>query len=217
MTKYALASLAFLLFCAPAAAQPVPWNVDANHSRIAFTAKHLGFAKVHGEFKQFSAKVIADAKTGKIVELEAEADAKSVDTGVEKRDAHLRSDDFFGADQFPKLKLVVKSVQWRGKTFTTTAALTIRDVTKNVKFQGELQGPQVLNLGQGAHMRAAYQASGKINRKDFNLKFAGVAEGIALVGDEVEIEFEVEMSAPLAVKDAATPASPTKPGAVAPQ
>jgi polyisoprenoid-binding protein YceI len=223
MPRYAFVSLSALLLCGSAAAQPVPWSVDANHSRIGFTAKHLGFAKVHGEFKVFSAKVLADAKTAKITELEAEAEAKSVDTGVEKRDAHLRSDDFFGADQYPKLKLVVKNLQWRGKTFTATGALTIRDVTKNVKFQGELRGPQTLNLGQGPHMRAAYHASSKINRKDFNLKFAGVAEGVALVSDDVVIEFEVEISAPLAAATAAKPAAgtttppavpaPPKPGA----
>jgi polyisoprenoid-binding protein YceI len=207
MRRYALVSLGVLLFCGSAAAQAVPWNVDPIHSRVGFTAKHLGFAKVHGDFKTFSAKVVADAKTAKIVSLEAEADAKSVDTGVEKRDAHLRSDDFFAADQYPKLKLAVKTVQWHGKAFTATGALTIRDVTKNVRFQGEMQGPQTVNLGQGPHMRAAYHASTKINRKEFNLKFAGVAEGIALVGDEVTIEFEVEITAPLAA------AAPVKPNA----
>jgi polyisoprenoid-binding protein YceI len=239
MPRYALVSLGLLLFCgSTAAAQPappVPWNVDVNHSRVGFTAKHLGFAKVLGQFKLFSAKVLADAKTAKIVELEAEADAKSIDTGIDKRDAHLRSDDFLGADQYPKLKLVVKNVQWRGKNFTATGALTIRDVTKNVKFQGEMQGPQVVNLGQGQHLRAAYHASTKINRKDFNLKFAGVAEGVALVGDEVELEFDAEISAPLAApaaatpsgtttpasppraKDAAAPAPPAKPSPTAPQ
>jgi len=207
MRRYALVSLGVLLFCGSAAAQPVPWNVDPAHSSIGFTVKHLAFAKVHGEFKVFSAKVLADAKTAKITNLEAEADAKSVDTGVEKRDTHLRSDDFFGADQYPKLKLVVKSLQWHGKSFTATGALTIRDVTKNVKFQGEMQGPQVINLGQGPHMRAAYHATTKINRKEFGLKFAGVAEGIALVGDEVTIEIETEISAPLAE------AAPAKPNA----
>jgi polyisoprenoid-binding protein YceI len=223
MPRYSLVSLGVLLLCSSAAAQPVPWSVDANHSRIGFNVKHLGFAKVHGDFKVFSAKLVADAKTAKITELEAEADAKSVDTGIEKRDAHLRSDDFFGADQYPKLKLVVKNVQWRGKSFTATGALTIRDVTKNVKFQGEMQGPQVVNLGQGPHMRAAYHASTKINRKDFNLKFAGVAEGVALVGDDVAIEFETEISAPVAAAAPAKPAAgtttppavpaPPKPGA----
>jgi len=218
MPRYALIFLGVLLFCGSAAAQPVPWNVDAAHSRVGFTATHLGFSKVRGAFKTFSAKLVADAKTGKITELEAEADAKSIDTGVEKRDAHLRSDDFFAADQYPKLKLVVKNVQWHGKNFTATGTLTIRDVTKNVKFQGSMQGPQTINLGQGPHLRAAYQASTKINRKDFNLKFAAVAEGVALVGDDVSIEFETEITAPLATPTPAKPAAGTMapPGAPAP-
>jgi polyisoprenoid-binding protein YceI len=210
MTRYLLASLSVFLLCASASAQPVPWNVDENHSRVGFTAKHLGFSKVRGEFKKFTAKAVADAKTGKLVELEAEVDAKSIDTGIEKRDAHLRADDFFAADRYPKLKLVVKDIKWRGKAFTATTTLTIRDVTKDIKFEGQLQGPQTLNLGQGSHLRAAYHATGKINRKDFNLKFAGVAEGVALVADEVEIDIDAELSAPLAVKDTAATAAPAK-------
>jgi polyisoprenoid-binding protein YceI len=183
-----------LLFASPAVAQPVEWNLDPAHSRIGFTARHLGFAKVRGDFKKFTAKLTADAKTGKLTALEAEADAKSVDTGITKRDDHLRSDDFFAAAQFPTVKLVLKTIKWKGNKLTATVALTIRDVTKDVKFEGELLGVQTVNFGQGAHPRLAYEAHAKINRKDFGLKFAGLAEGISIVGDEVEIHLEAEFS-----------------------
>src|SRR5205823_2728 len=103
-----------LSFSARAYAEPVEWHVDDAHSSIGFTARHLGFSKVHGLFKKFSAKVEADAKTAKITKLEATAEAKSIDTGVEKRDNHLRSDDFFAADKYPELKMVLKNISWKG-------------------------------------------------------------------------------------------------------
>jgi polyisoprenoid-binding protein YceI len=194
MNAKAISLVAVLLLSATAHAESVAWNLDPAHSRIGFTARHLGFAKVSGQFKKFSAKVEADAKTGKLTKLEAEADAKSVDTGVEKRDAHLRSDDFFGADQYPTLKLELKSIKWKGKAFTATIAVTIRDVTKDTKFDGTVEGPQTVNFGQGPQQRVAYEAHAKIKRKDFGLKFNGLAEGIALVGDDVEMTLEGEMS-----------------------
>lgn len=216
MLKSVFAGLLVSLACATASAEPIAWNLDENHSDISFTVKHLGFTKVRGEFKKFAGKVTADAKTAKITELQADIDARSIDTGVEKRDNHLRQDDFFGTEKYPAIKLVLKSINWQGKAFTATGALTIRDVTKDVKFQGTLEGPKAVNFGQGSHLRAGYHATAKINRKDFNLKFAAVTEGIAVVADEVEIDINAEISAPVAgvtavpakdAKDKATPAT----------
>jgi polyisoprenoid-binding protein YceI len=209
MTKYAMLLGSMLLFSAGAHAQPVPWTLDTNHSEIGFTARHLGFSKVHGQFKTFTATIEADQKTGKITKLEAEADAKSVDTGVQKRDDDLRSDNFFNAAQYPKLKLALKSIKWKGNAFTAIVALTIRDVTKDVKFEGALLGAKPINFGNGAHMRAAYEAHAKINRQDFHLKFNALAEGVSVVGDDVEIDLTVEMSAPIAAA-AAPAAAPAK-------
>jgi len=178
-------------------AEPVQWNVDPSHSEVGFVARHLAFAKVRGELKTFSAQIVADDKTGKIEKLSAEADTASIDTGVKKRDDHLRSDDFFNAAKYPKLKLELKSIKWKGKKFDAVVALTIRDITKDVKLSGELLGIKTVNFGQGPHLRAAYEAEATINRKEFGLNFAGLAEGIAIVGDEVEIHLQLEMSAPI--------------------
>jgi len=197
VTKHALIVIGLLCIGASAQAQVTEWHVDPNHSHVGFTARHLGFAKVHGEFKKFSAKVEADEKTGKITKLEAEAETKSVDTGVEKRDNHLRSDDFFAAEKFPTLKLVLKSVKWKGNSFEAVVALTIRDKTKDVKLSGELEGFQKVTLANTPQLRAAYDAHAKINRKDFGLNFNGLAEGLAIASNEVEIELEMEISAPV--------------------
>jgi len=189
---------AFALFGhASAHAQAAAWNLDPGHSRVAFTARHLGFAKVTGELKQFTAVVSADALTGKLLSVEATAGAASVSTGIERRDVHLRSEDFLAADRFRSLKLKTKSIQWEGNKFTAKVDLTIRNVTKEVVFTGELLGVQKVNFGQGAHMRAAYEATATINRKDFGLSFSGLAEGIAIVGDSVTLELSAEVSRPL--------------------
>jgi polyisoprenoid-binding protein YceI len=186
--------LVALLSHAPVEAQSIAWNLDPAHSRIGFTARHLGFAKVNGELKTFSATIKGDATSAKLDSVEATADAASVSTGIDKRDVHLKSDDFFAAAKFPSMKLKTKSIQWKGSSFTAKADLTIRNITKEVVLEGELLGVQKVNFGQGAQMRAAYEAKTTINRKDFGLNFAGLAEGISIVGDQVTIELSVEVS-----------------------
>jgi polyisoprenoid-binding protein YceI len=192
--RHSLVALVFLCFAGSAGAQPVDWNVDMNHSEVGFTARHLGFSKVHGEFKTFTAKVKADAKTGQIVSFEATIEAKSVDTGIEKRDNHLRSDDFFAADKHPQITVKSKSIQWSGKTFKGVAVMTIRGIAKDVPFEGELLGVEAVDFGRGKHQRAGYEATAKINRKDFGLHFNGLAEGLSIAGDEVVIEITAETS-----------------------
>jgi polyisoprenoid-binding protein YceI len=210
----------------------VEWNIDAGHSHVGFVAKHLGFSKVNGEFKKFSGKVSADPKSGKIASFDTEADTASVDTGIEKRDTHLKSDDFFNAEKYPQLKLKLKSIKWNANKFTAKADLTIRDVTKEIPFKGELLGVHMVNFGQGPQLRAAYEATATISRKDFGLKYAAITEGLSVVGDPVDLNLDVEMvyvppavpataAAPMPAaaptKSAAAPASaPAKTAAAAP-
>jgi polyisoprenoid-binding protein YceI len=154
----------------------------------------LGFSKVSGEFKKFAATVHADPKTAKITSLEATAETSSIDTGIEKRDTHLKSDDFFAAQKYPQLKLTLKKINWSGNKFTATADLTIRDVTKPVTFKGELVGTHQVNFGQGPQQRAGYIATATINRKDFGLKWNMITEGVAVVADNVDLDLAIEMS-----------------------
>lgn len=187
-------SAALMFVATTAHAEDVNWNLDKAHSRVAFAARHLAFAKVSGEFDDFDAKIVADSKTGKLASVEATAKAGSVDTGNQKRDEHLRSDDFFAADQHPTLSLKTKSIKWKGDKFTAVVALTIRGITKDVTFRGERLGARMVNFGQGPHMRAGYEATATIDRTQFGLKFSGLAEGISIVGNEVEISLAIEMS-----------------------
>ncbi len=184
-------------------AQNVDWQLDPTHTTVGFTARHLGFAKVNGNFKKFDAKVKADAKTGKISAIDATVDANSVDTDNEKRDAHLKSDDFFAADKHPKMTLVLKSITWKDSKFDGVITLTIRGNTKDVAITGEQLGVQKIDFGGGPQNRTAIEATAKISRKDFGLKFGGVAEGVSIVGDEVTLNFEISISTPIAAEKAA--------------
>ena len=204
---------------APAHATPaapndksVEWAIDPAHSRIGFTARHLGFSKVEGHFNKFGGTLRADPKTAKITALDAHAETASIDTGIEKRDNHLRSDDFFNAEKYPQLKLHLKSIKWNGNKFTAKTELTMRDVTKEIPFKGELLGVHPVDFGQGLHMRAGYEATATISRKDFGLKYSAIAEGLSVVGDEVTIDLAVEASyTPTTV--ATAPAAPANPAA----
>lgn len=175
-------------------AQAVPWTVDKNHSTIGFSARHLGLAKVRGEFTNYDATIEADKQSGKITAVEATAQAASVDTGNEKRDAHLRSEDFFAATEHPVLKLKTKSIRFKGNDFTAVVDLTLRGTTHQVTFKGSLLGVRKVDFGDGMRNRAAYEASATIDRKKFGLKFGAVAEGVSVVSDEVVITLELEIS-----------------------
>jgi polyisoprenoid-binding protein YceI len=175
-----------------ASAQNVAWEIDPSHCEIGFVARHLAFAKVRGQFKTFGATITADAKTGKLASVKASAETASVDTDNEKRDDHLRSDDFFAASKFPKLTMETRSIKWTGDKFTAVVKLTLRGVTRDVTFEGEQLGVRSVNFGQGPHQRAAYEAHATIKRQDFGLNFSGAAEGLSIVGDEIEIQLQVE-------------------------
>jgi len=177
-----------------AAAQSVEWSVDKNHTTVGFVARHLGFAKVRGKFNRFTASAQADPRTGHLTSFEATIEAASVDTGVEKRDDDLRSDHFFAAARHPKIVVRSKSIAWKGDAFTGVVALTIRGNTRDVPFEGELLGVHDVDFGRGKHKRAAYEATAKINRRDFGLDFNGLAEGLSIVADDVKIEVSVEAS-----------------------
>jgi polyisoprenoid-binding protein YceI len=189
--SFVFASL--LLACPLARAADVDWTLDPAHSTVGFTVRHLGITNVHGGFHEFAATVKADVSTGKVSTVEATAKSASVDTGIAQRDNHLRGDDFFNAEKFPTLKVKTKSIEWSGNKCSGMAELTIRDVTKQVPYTCELIGVQKVDFGDGLQQRAGYELTTKINRKDFGLKFSGVSEGVALVGDDVKIEIAAEI------------------------
>lgn len=170
---------------------PGTYTIDPAHSEVGFVARHLIGSKVRGRFTKFDGTiVIADPIESSSVE--AKAETASIDTGVQMRDDHLRTNDFLDAPTHPTLVLKstglkrVDDTEWK-----LAADLTIRGVTKPVEFDVEFHGAGP-GMQPGAEV-LGLSASTEIDRRDFGVSFSGVLEGGAIVvGNKVKIELEVE-------------------------
>lgn len=170
----------------------IKWKVDPAHSEIQFKVKHLMITTVTGHFKSYDLEVETetdDFNTTKRIEFTADID--SIDTSNAQRDAHLKSNDFFNAEQYPKLKFVGKKYEANGDEATLHGDLTIRNVTKPITLKVEFGGTVVDPYGQ---QKAGFTVDGKINRKDFNLTWDAVTEaGQVVVSNEIKIHAEVQL------------------------
>src|SRR4051794_31926980 len=168
------------------------YKIDVDHSDIMFKVKHLMISTASGIFKKFDATLEIDENDLTKATVTFEADVDSVDTKNEQRDAHLKSDDFFNAEQFPKLTFKSTSIQKTGDDeYNLTGDLTIRDITKPVELKVEYNGSTKDPWGQE---RMGFEVSGKINRKEYGLKWSAVTEaGGLVVSDDVRLALNVEM------------------------
>ncbi|MDP9150665.1 MAG: YceI family protein [Myxococcota bacterium] len=166
--------------------------VDTSHSEIAFTVRHMMFAKVRGVFKSWSATLDHDPSDPTKTAVQVEINTASIDTGDEKRDAHLRSDDFFSAEKFPKITFKAKRVQSAGDgAYKVVGDLTLRGVTKETTVDVHSTGNGVDPWG---NQRYGFGAKAAINRSEWGLKWNQALEtGGVLVSDKVEIEAEVQV------------------------
>lgn len=169
------------------------WAIDTAHSEINFKAKHLMITNVTGTFKSYSAEIETEGNDLSTARIKFEADIASIDTGNEQRDGHLKSDDFFNAEAFPKLTFVGKSIKnASSEGFELTGDLTIRDVTREVTLQVEIGGVKVDPWG---NTKAGLTFTGKLNRKDYGLKFHVVTEaGDLLVSDEIRLLGDIQLA-----------------------
>ncbi|HEX4514967.1 MAG TPA: YceI family protein [Polyangiaceae bacterium] len=167
------------------------FNVDTTHSEIGFTVRHMVFAKVHGQFKTWTTKLAYDAASPAKSTIEVEIDTASIDTREEKRDAHLRSGDFFEAEKFPKMTFKSKKIEGSGGHFKVTGDLTIRDQTHEVVLDVEQTGSGKDPWG---NERLGFSAKGAISRGEWGLKWNQALEaGGVLVSDKVEIDVEAQV------------------------
>lgn len=168
------------------------YKIDAAHSEISFKVKHLMIATASGSFKTFDATMEANNEDFSDAKIQFEADAASIDTKNEQRDAHLKSDDFFNAETYPKITFASTAIENKGgNEYKLTGNLTIRDITKPVALDVEYHGKMVDPWGQEKH---GFEIKGKINRKEFGLKWSAVTEaGGLVVADDVKIELNIEM------------------------
>ncbi|MGG9970177.1 YceI family protein [Ferruginibacter sp. SUN002] len=169
------------------------WAIDPTHSEVTFKIKHLMITNVTGSFDIFNAAVETDNEDFTKASISFTADIDSINTGVEQRDAHLKSADFFDATTYPKLKFVAtkyENVDNDG-SYELYGDLTIKDVTKQVKLSVEFGG--VVKDPYG-NTKAGFTINGKINRKDFGLTWNAVTEaGGVVVSDEVRISAEIQL------------------------
>lgn len=162
------------------------WSIDPTHSEISFIVKHMMISKLTGYFDDFqaTAKTEGDDFTNAIVEFSAKTE--SINTKNADRDAHLKSDDFFNSEKFPEMKFTSKSFDGE----KMIGDLTIRDVTKEITLDAELNGIAVDPYGQ---TKAGFEMKGEINRKDFNLTWSAVTEaGNVVVSDKVKLIVDVQ-------------------------
>lgn len=160
------------------------YKVDASHSMVGFKVKHMMISTVTGKFGNFSG--MYDLDKGQFKSLNGVIKADSIDTGIVKRDDHLRSADFFDAPKFSDISFVMSSAT-KNKM---TGNLTIRGITKKVTLDIDMGGTVTDPWG---NQRSGFVLTGQINRKDFGLNWNKAIEaGGVVVGDEVKLVVEVE-------------------------
>ena len=162
------------------------YKVDQSHSSVNFKVKHLMISNVKGNFKNFEGTFEYDEKNQKLKSANGIVHATSVNTQNEKRDKHLRADDMLGSKKYPQIKFKLTQI----KKDEAYGDLTIKEITKNVKFDLENNGALKDPWG---NQRASFTLDGKINRKDFGLTYNKLLEsGGLVVGDIVKINIEIE-------------------------
>ena len=153
------------------------WTVDPMHSFVNFAVKHSGISFVDGSFKKFDGEIVAAKADLTDAKINFYAEVGSINTSVEMRDNHLKSDDFFHAEKYPKMTFVSTSFKKvKGNLYALTGQLTIRDVTKNVKFDVVYGGTA---KDQQGNTKAGFLATTKINRLDYNINYDPTGAGIA--------------------------------------
>jgi polyisoprenoid-binding protein YceI len=187
-TKTMLGFYATALLLAGTAAADETYKVDPAHTSLGFSVRHLGINNVKGHFDEFAGTIVIDK--GAIKEADATIQVKSINTGIKQRDDHLRSADFFDAAKHPVMTFKTKSVEKKDEQIVLVADFTIRGVTKEVRLPVKLNGPI---KDQEGKTRIGLEGRLVINRKDFGINFnAALETGVALVGEDVSIEVNIE-------------------------
>jgi polyisoprenoid-binding protein YceI len=188
------AVLATATFAALAAAAPVKYTTNKDHTEVGFDVRHF-FGKVHGRFATFAGTIVFDEAKPENISVDATADAKSIWTGNDRRDADLRSPNFFAADSFPTLSFKSTKVTPAGKNqYKIAGNLTMRGVTKPVVFDAEFLGAGAVGAdGHSWGGKAGFSATTVVNRKDFGISWNKVLDnGGMMLGDNVTIVLSIE-------------------------
>lgn len=165
------------------------WKIDRTHSNVSFSIRHLMFAKVHGRFREFDGELELDNDAP--VSVKATIQIASIDTAEKDRDAHLRSPDFFDAENHPTMTFASTNLVKTGAGhYALTGDLTLHGVTRAVTLDVTSSGTAKDPWG---NTRVAFEARTRLNRKDFGLGWNQVLEaGGVLVGEDVDVSLEIQ-------------------------
>ncbi len=168
------------------------WKVDAAHTNIEFNVDYMVVSELNGTFKMFDGKAESVKPDFSDAKINFTVDVNSINTDNEMRDKHLKSDDFFNAEKYPKMSFTSTSMKKvADKKYVLEGNLTIRDVTKPVKFDVTYGG--TVNDPWG-NTKAGFKAKGTIKRFDYNLKYNAATEAGGLVAsDEVAMNLNIVM------------------------
>ena len=166
------------------------YNLDVTHSRLGFVARHAMVTKVRGSFTDFTGTAVLDAEDPSRSHAEVTIQVASVDTGNEQRDGHLRTNDFFDAENHPEIRFVsTKAESLGGDDYRLTGDLTIKGITKEVAVDFEFTG---LVADPWGNQRAGFEGKAVINRKDWGVNFnAALEAGGVLVSEKITLEFDI--------------------------
>ena len=168
------------------------YSIDRNHTRLEFSAKHMMVTTVRGSFEDFAGTVEIDGDDPTTARGSVTVKTASLWTGVEMRDNHLRSDDFFGVEKYPEMTFASTAVEKTGEdTYKVTGDLTIRDVTRPITLDVEIEGQIIDPWGND---RVGLSARARLNRKDWGLNWNQAIEaGGVVVSDHVNIAVEAAL------------------------
>jgi polyisoprenoid-binding protein YceI len=201
--------LAASLLAAPAFAAPQAYEIDATHSRVEFTIRHI-VSKVTGNFSSFKGTINYDAAAPAASSTNVEIDASTIDTNNDRRDNHLKSPDFFDVAKYPTLTFTsAKVIPGDEGKFKVEGTLTMHGISKPVTLDAAFLGA---GPGMDGAPRVGFEATTKVDRKDYGIVWnKALDQGGTLLGDDVTINLEIEAIAPK--QEASAPAAAAKPDA----
>lgn len=165
------------------------WTIDADHSDVSFTVRHMMVSKVRGRFTKFSGELVTGEDPSRS-SVTASIDLSSIDTDNEQRDGHIRSADFFDVEKYPTMTYRSTGVRSDGDDWIVDGELSLHGVTRPLSLAVELNGFSPDPFGG---IRTGFSATAQINRKDFGIDIHMPIDGGGVVlGDKIQIQLEVE-------------------------
>ncbi len=203
MTRAVLmTTVALSLLTAPSPARAAVWTIDSAHSTAAFSIRHMMISNVRGQFGHLEGTVEIEGDDPATARVDVSIDPASIDTGEPRRDAHLRSADFFDVAAHPTMGYASRRIEKVGDRYRVVGDLTMHGVTREVVLDVDEVTPPIRD--QRGVLRRGVSASGTLDRKDFGLTWNRLLEtGGVVVGDEVRLTIDLELIGP----EAAPPTS----------